>query len=281
MHGGGAGAGAGGDAAPESSAVEPGVHDLPLKLRRRLLLDLRRRRGGRDHRLAAPRRRPRLLAAAAAPPHPPQDARGELDGDEQQDVEQRQRAAAAHRRAVRRRLARPLLFAAAGAHAALFFGGYRKHSEESAGEVQSSAIVSWLVERERGGNGVRACVALPFLPALLRARKWRKAEGRKKSIPNFLLLAPHDRCTVTAKSQNQAFFSAETRRVFFLTTARSGERSQAGDAIATAAVAVACPPRTSGDRPPSLMGSRGRARPRGRFALDLGGYTAKDSRFPA
>jgi hypothetical protein len=125
--------GGGGDAAPEAGAVEPGVHDLQLQLRRRplRLRNLRRLRGGgrRDHRLAAaPGRRRRLPAPVAAAPHPPHDARGELDGDEQQDVEQRQRAAAAHRRAVRRRLPRPLraprlgvvLPLAAVAHAALF-----------------------------------------------------------------------------------------------------------------------------------------------------------------
>jgi hypothetical protein len=121
-------------------------------------------------------------------------------------------------------------------------------------------------ERERGGNGVRACVVLPFLPALLCARK-RKAEERKKPIPNFLLLAPHDRSTVTAKSQKLNLFFLPKHSGFFLTAARCSERSQAGrDSNGCGCRRV---PTADEWSPPSRVGGRGRARPCGRSVVDI------------
>jgi hypothetical protein len=67
-------------------------------------------------------------------------------------------------------------------------------------------------ERQQRRSRVRG---VAFLTRAAPRQKVEEGGGeKKKSIPNFLLLAPHDRCTVTTKSQNQAFFSAETRRVF-------------------------------------------------------------------
>jgi hypothetical protein len=135
-------------------------------------------------------------------------------------------------------------------------------------------------ERERRQRRSRVR-GVAFLTRAAPRQKVEEGGGEKKINPQFSATCPSRPLHSDRKIPKPSIFFCRNTAGFFLTTARSGERSQAGDAIATVAVAVACPPRTSGDRPPSLMGSRGRARPRGRFVLDLGGYTAKDSRFPA
>jgi hypothetical protein len=84
----------------------------------------------------------------------------------------------------------------------------------------------WWRERERRQRRARVRGVAFLTRAALRQKE--EGGGEKKPIPNFLLLAPHDRSTVTAKSQKLNLFFLPKHSGFFLTAARCSERSQAG-----------------------------------------------------